>query len=100
MIGENLASFFLLYVKPVAAISRLLDHGRLWMAIGLAALVTVLIHIPPQVQPADPVADAVAKVTRKKMPRSAMASPSKAPKRNPSKTFTMPSRAAAKLPTS
>ena len=37
--GENVAALFLPYVRPVAAISRILDHGRLWFAI-VAALAT------------------------------------------------------------
>jgi tetratricopeptide (TPR) repeat protein len=36
-VRENLTALFLLYLRPVAAISRILDHGRLWFAI-LAAL--------------------------------------------------------------
>src|SRR5215468_6619746 len=65
MIGENLASFLLLYVKPVTAISRLLDHGRLWLAIVLAAVVAVLTHVPRQVQAVDVMGDAIAKSTRR-----------------------------------
>lgn len=41
---ENLTAFLLLYVRPVAAISRILDHGRLWFAIVVAILVSVVLH--------------------------------------------------------
>jgi Tfp pilus assembly protein PilF len=41
---ENITAFLMLYVRPVAAISRILDHGRLWFAIAAAALVSVLLH--------------------------------------------------------
>ncbi|HEV1283804.1 MAG TPA: tetratricopeptide repeat protein [Bryobacteraceae bacterium] len=34
----------MLYIRPVAAISRILDHGRLWFAIAAAALVSVVLH--------------------------------------------------------
>jgi hypothetical protein len=34
----------MLYVRPVAAISRILDHGRLWSAIVAAALVSLVLH--------------------------------------------------------
>jgi predicted negative regulator of RcsB-dependent stress response len=37
MLRENGTALLLLYIRPVAAISRILDHGRLWFAI-LAAL--------------------------------------------------------------
>jgi tetratricopeptide (TPR) repeat protein len=36
----------MLYVRPVAAISRILDHGRLWFAIVAALGVSFLLHIP------------------------------------------------------
>jgi len=38
---ENAIALLLLYIRPVAAISRILDHGRLWFAIVAAALVAV-----------------------------------------------------------
>ena len=44
MIAGNLKSLFLLYVKPVAAISRILDSGRLWFAIAAAFAVSFLLH--------------------------------------------------------
>jgi len=46
MIGENLKSLFLLYPKPIAAISRILDSGTLWFAIVAALIVSVLVHMP------------------------------------------------------
>ncbi|SRR5579883_137595 len=45
MLGENLAATLLLYVRPVQAISRILDHGRLWFAIVLTLAVSVLASI-------------------------------------------------------
>jgi Flp pilus assembly protein TadD len=44
--GENLAALFMLYARPVAAISRILDRGRLWFAIVAALIVSALVHIP------------------------------------------------------
>jgi Tfp pilus assembly protein PilF len=44
MLRENLTALLLLYIRPVAAISRILDHGRLWFAIVAAALVSVVLH--------------------------------------------------------
>jgi tetratricopeptide (TPR) repeat protein len=46
LFGENVAALFLLYVRPVAAISRILDHGRMWFAIVAALGVSVLVHLP------------------------------------------------------
>jgi tetratricopeptide (TPR) repeat protein len=46
LFGENVAALLLLYVRPVAAISRILDHGRLWFAIVAALGVSVLVHLP------------------------------------------------------
>jgi tetratricopeptide (TPR) repeat protein len=46
MVRENLTAFFLLYIRPVTAISRILDHGRLWFAIAAAIGVSLLLHIP------------------------------------------------------
>lgn len=46
MFGENLTALFLLYARPVAAISRILDRGRLWFAIIAALLVSALVHLP------------------------------------------------------
>ena len=43
---ENITAFFMLYVRPVAAISRILDHGKLWFAIVAAVGVSFLLHIP------------------------------------------------------
>ena len=44
MLGENLIAFFLLYVRPAAAISRILDRGRLWFAIVAALVVSFAEH--------------------------------------------------------
>ena len=41
---ENLTAFFLLYIRPIAAISRILDQGRLWFAVVAAVGVSVLLH--------------------------------------------------------
>lgn len=41
---ENITAFLLLYVRPVAAVSRILDHGRLWFAILAAILVSAALH--------------------------------------------------------
>ncbi len=49
MLLENLTALLLLYIRPVAAISRILDHGRLWFAIVVALGVSVLLHIPQAV---------------------------------------------------
>src|SRR5271168_1142831 len=40
--GENVAALFLLYARPVAAISRILDRGRLWFAIAAALATSIL----------------------------------------------------------
>jgi len=45
MLRENLTTLLLLYIRPVAAISRILDHGRLWFAILAAILVSAGLHI-------------------------------------------------------
>lgn len=43
-VGENFKALFLLYAKPVDAIGRILDRGRVWFA-ALAALgVSLLLH--------------------------------------------------------
>jgi tetratricopeptide (TPR) repeat protein len=46
MLRENIIAFLLLYIRPVAAISRILDHGRLWFALLAALGVSVAVHIP------------------------------------------------------
>jgi tetratricopeptide (TPR) repeat protein len=43
---ENITALFLLYIRPVAAISRILDRGRLWFAIAAAIGVSVALHVP------------------------------------------------------
>lgn len=45
-VAESLQSLFLLYGKPGAAISRILDRGRLWFAIAASIAVSVLLHAP------------------------------------------------------
>jgi Tfp pilus assembly protein PilF len=44
MVGENIIALLLLYIRPVAAVSRILDQGRLWFAVVVAALVSVVLH--------------------------------------------------------
>jgi len=44
MLRENLTALLLLYIRPVAAISRILDHGRLWVAILVALGVSLLLR--------------------------------------------------------
>src|SRR5580693_9434860 len=51
LFGGNVAALFLLYVRPVAAISRILDHGRLWFAIVAALGVSILVHLPQSGMP-------------------------------------------------
>jgi tetratricopeptide (TPR) repeat protein len=46
MFGENLAALFLLYARPVAAISRILDRGKLWFAIVAALAISAAVHAP------------------------------------------------------
>jgi tetratricopeptide (TPR) repeat protein len=46
MFGENLLALLMLYARPVAAISRILDRGRLWFAIVAALIVSGLVHLP------------------------------------------------------
>lgn len=41
---ENFTALLLLYIRPVTAISRILDHGRLWFAILAALLVSIALH--------------------------------------------------------
>jgi tetratricopeptide (TPR) repeat protein len=53
MLGENIAALFLLYARPVAAVSRILDRGRLWFAIVAALAVSLMIHIPQRGAPLD-----------------------------------------------
>jgi tetratricopeptide (TPR) repeat protein len=44
MVRENITALLLLYIRPVAAISRILDQGRLWFAIVVAILVSIALH--------------------------------------------------------
>ncbi|HML16237.1 MAG TPA: hypothetical protein VK419_04395, partial [Bryobacteraceae bacterium] len=44
--AESLKALFLLYAKPGAAFSRILDRGRLWFAIAAALGVSILLHFP------------------------------------------------------
>jgi tetratricopeptide (TPR) repeat protein len=46
MFRDNIAALFLLYVRPIAAVSRILDYGRLWFALAAAAAVCLLLHLP------------------------------------------------------
>jgi hypothetical protein len=46
-LGENVSALFLLYVRPVTAMSRILDHGRLWFAMVAALLVSILLTNAP-----------------------------------------------------
>src|ERR1043166_5302939 len=55
MVRDNIAALFLLYARPLNAISRILDHGRLWLAIGAAMCVSLLLHASDAgVRPATP----------------------------------------------
>ncbi|HVO97824.1 MAG TPA: tetratricopeptide repeat protein [Bryobacteraceae bacterium] len=42
---ENITALYLLYVRPVAAISRILDRGRMWFAVGAAVLVSMMLRM-------------------------------------------------------
>ena len=44
MLREHLAALFRLYINPAAALSRILDRGRLWLAALLALGVSILLH--------------------------------------------------------
>jgi tetratricopeptide (TPR) repeat protein len=55
MFRENLAALFLLYIRPVAAVSRMIDQGRLWFAILAAVAVSFLLHASDSV-PRAPIA--------------------------------------------
>jgi tetratricopeptide (TPR) repeat protein len=44
--GDQIVSFFLLYPRPVTAISRILDRGRLWFALAAAIVVALMLHAP------------------------------------------------------
>lgn len=44
MLRENLAALFLLYPKPIAAVSRIIDRGRIWFAVLAALAVSILLH--------------------------------------------------------
>src|SRR5258708_7898614 len=46
MVSDNIAALFLLYIKPVSAIGRILDRGRLWFAIVAALAASFLVHLP------------------------------------------------------
>lgn len=43
MVRENVTALLLLYIRPVAAISKILDHGRMWFAIVVALGVSTLV---------------------------------------------------------
>ena len=46
MVRENLTALLLLYIRPIAAISRILDHGRIWFGLFAALGISVVLHIP------------------------------------------------------
>ncbi len=57
MLRENLTALFQLYARPVVALSRILDRGRLWFAVLAALGVAFLLHIhdvAPQVADSKP----------------------------------------------
>lgn len=74
MLLENLTALLLLYIRPVAAISRILDHGRLWFAIVVALGVSVLLHIPQAVLVVQ-VGQAVGRMQQQQTPQAAAAKP-------------------------
>ncbi len=39
-----MADFFLIYLKPATALGRILDRGRLWLAVAAALCVSALLH--------------------------------------------------------
>src|SRR5712692_10093777 len=41
---ENVIAFFLLYARPLTAISRIIDQGKLWFALLAALAVSLLLH--------------------------------------------------------
>jgi len=43
-VGDNFIALFQFYVSPLSAISRILDRGRLWTAVMVAALVSIFAH--------------------------------------------------------
>ena len=43
MLGENLAAFVWLYARPLEGFSRILDRGRLWLALVLTLVVSFLV---------------------------------------------------------
>ncbi len=71
MFRENATALLLLYVRPITAVSRILDQGRLWFAIAAALVVCFLLHWPeagilssalqPQMQSRTPHAERAAK---------------------------------------
>jgi len=44
MVRENITALLLLYIRPVAAISRILESGTAWFAIVVAILVSLALH--------------------------------------------------------
>ena len=84
MLGENLAALMWLYARPVAAISRILDRGRLWFAVLAALAVSILVHIGSMgadlstLAPGPP-RNVHAKAARNKMERAAKQAPSQEP---------------------
>ena len=44
---EYITAFLMLYIRPIAAVSRILDHGRLWFAILASLGVSLLFRHGP-----------------------------------------------------
>jgi Tfp pilus assembly protein PilF/uncharacterized membrane protein len=44
LIGKNISALFLLYVRPVTAVGRILDHGRIWFSAIVSLSVAWLLH--------------------------------------------------------
>ena len=63
MLRENIAALIWLYARPATGISRILDRGRLWIALGIAVAVSLLVHLP-QIQSATK--DAIAQQSAQK----------------------------------
>jgi len=74
MVRENLTALFLLYIRPVTAISRILDHGRLWFALLAALGVSLVLHIP-----AVSMLEQVNTMTKAQQRRAAVPAPRAAP---------------------
>jgi TolA-binding protein len=51
MLRDNLLALLLLYIRPVTAIGRILDQGRIWFAVVVAILVSVALHTSDGMNP-------------------------------------------------